>query len=211
MNIDVFNKIRAYGIVPVVALDNADKALPLADSLIEGGLPIVEITFRTPAAAKAIEIIASKRPEIIVGAGTVITRENLKVAKDAGASFAVSPGLNPSVVEYSLSVDFPFIPGIATPSEIEIGLSFGLSLLKFFPAAPLGGLKYLASIYAPYRHTGVKFMATGGIKSEDALEYLSSPAIAAIGGSWLAKTSDINAGNWNEIAQKCRAASALKK
>ncbi len=207
----VFEKISSLGIVPVIAVDNVDKAIPLADALAAGGLPVVEITFRTPAAAEVIAAIAKARPEMTVGAGTVLSPETLKIAKDAGASFAVAPGLNPRVVKAAADLDMPFVPGVATPSEIEQGLDFGLELLKFFPAEPMGGVKFLSSVYAPYKHTGVKFMVTGGISAEGAADWLACPAVAAVGGSWMAKSAEIAAGQWGEITAKCRAAAALRK
>lgn len=206
----IFHQISAFGIVPVIAIDDAEQALPLADALIEGGLPVIEVTFRTPAAAKVIETIAKNRPEILVGAGTVLTLETLKIAKDSGAVFAVAPGLNPRIVEAAADMGMPFIPGVATPSEIEQGLSYGLKLLKFFPAQAMGGLKYLSAIYAPYKSTGVKFMATGGIDAVSAADWLASPAIAAVGGSWIAKPADMAEGKWTEIASRCRIAAAIR-
>ena len=208
MKTPVFNQIARQGVVPVIAIDDAGKALPLADALLAGGLPIVEITFRTAAAAEVIATLARHRPEMTVGAGTVLSPDTLRLAAESGAKFAVAPGLNPRVAEAAASIGMPFIPGVATPSEVEQGLSFGLELLKFFPAGAMGGVKYLNAIYAPYRHTGVKFMATGGIKGEDVPEWLACPAVAAIGGSWIAKSADIAHGLWEEIEARSRAAAA---
>lgn len=210
MKFPIFDKISLQGIIPVIAIDNADKAIPLADALLAGGLRVVEITFRTEAAAEAISRIVKARSEMVVGAGTVLTVETLKAAREAGATFAVAPGFNPRVVEAAGEFNFPFIPGVATPSEIEQGLSYGLELLKMFPAEQLGGVSYLNAIYAPYKHTGVKFMVTGGIKAEGAPAWLASPAVVAVGGSWLAKASDIQENRWEEIAARSRAASALR-
>ncbi len=209
MKYSVFDKLAGEKIVPVIAIDNADDAIPLADALLAGGLSSVEITFRTSAAEEAIRRISSERPQMIVGAGTVLTVETLKAAKAAGAAFAVAPGLNPGIVEAAVEMDFPFIPGVATPSEIENGLSYGLDLLKLFPAEPLGGVKYLSAITAPYRHTGVKFMVTGGIKADGAKEWLNLADVAAVGGSWLAKSSDIAEGKWNEITLRAKEAATL--
>lgn len=203
---DIFDRIASIGVVPVIACDSASAALPLADALIEGGLPLAEITFRTEAAADVIREISSKRPEMIVGAGTVLSPATLKTAIDAGASFAVAPGLNPAVVAAAAEAAFPFVPGIATASEIENALGLSCRLLKFFPAEAIGGCRLLSSLYAPYKHTGVKFMPTGGVTPENLGSYLSLPAVAAVGGTWLAKPADIAAGNWKQITERCKAA-----
>ncbi len=207
MKYEIFDRLASERIVPVIAIDNADDAVPLADALLAGGLSSAEVTFRTPAAAEAIARIAKERPQMLVGAGTVLSPETLKAAKDAGAKFAVARGLNPRVVEAARELDMPFIPGVATPSEIEQGLSYGLDLLKLFPAEQLGGVKYLSAISAPYKHTGVKFMVTGGIKADGAKAWLELPVVAAVGGSWLATSKDIAAGKWAEIEALAREAS----
>lgn len=204
----VFETIQQFGIVPVVVMDSAQKALPLADALLEAGLPIVEVTFRTAAAAEVIEIMASERPELLVGAGTVITKDNLEQAKACGAKFAVAPGLNPAVVTRAGEIKLPFMPGIANPSDIEIALSLGCRVLKYFPAEALGGLKLLRAMAAPYNHTGVKFVPTGGITQANLGAYLSEPSVAAAGGTWLAKQADLSAGRWKEIVSRCQAAAA---
>lgn len=199
------------GVVPVITIDSPANALPLADALIQGGLSVIEVTFRTPAAAEVIQKIANQRPEIIVGAGTVLSSETLKIAADAGARFGVAPGLNPETVKAAQKMGFPFIPGIASPSEIELGLSLGCKLLKFFPAGALGGAKLLSAFSAPFKHTGVRFMPTGGVKLENLSEYISLPTVAAAGGTWIAKSSDISAGNWTEISKRCKEAVAQVK
>ena len=203
---EVFEKIAEFGVVPVIAIDSAEQALPLADALIAGGLPLAEITFRTEAAAETIRQIAKNRPQMLVGAGTVLTPATVAAARDAGAAFAVAPGLNARVVGSARALNLPFVPGTANPSDVEIGLELGCKLLKFFPAEALGGAKLLSAIYAPYKHTGVKFMPTGGVTADNLESYLSLPAVAAVGGTWLAKPADIAAGNWDAIADRCRAA-----
>ncbi len=205
---DVLNRIAELGVVPVVAIDAADHALPLADALLTGGLPVVEITFRTQAAAEAIRILSHERPDLIVGAGTVLTPETVKTAVDAGAQFAVAPGFNPRVVQAARELNLPFVPGIATPSDIEAALECGLRLLKFFPAEALGGTKLLSALSAPYRHTGARFMPTGGISPTNLDGYLALDTVAAVGGTWIAKKEDMAQGNWNEIAGRCREACA---
>ena len=212
---EVFEKIAEFGVVPVIAIDSAEQALPLADALIAGGLPLAEITFRTEAAAETISQIAKNRPQMLVGAGTVLTPATVAAAREAGAAFAVAPGLNARVVGSARALNLPFVPGTANPSDVEIGLELGCKLLKFFPAEALGGAKLLSAIYAPYKHTGVKFMPTGGVTADNLESYLSLPAVAAVGGTWLAKPADIAAGNWDAIAERCRAAckivASLKK
>lgn len=211
MKTEAFDRIASQGVVPVIVLEDASRAIPLADALLEGGLSIIEITFRTPAAAEVIATLAKERPAMTVGAGTVLSEETLRVARDAGAAFAVAPGLNPAVVGAAREMGMPFVPGVATPSEIEQGLSFGLELLKFFPAGPMGGVKYLSAIFAAYRHTGVRFLPTGGISDAAAAsEWLACPAVAAVGGSWVARAADIAAGRWDEISRLARAAASLR-
>lgn len=204
MSTTVLQKLESYGVVPVIAIESADSALSLADALIEGGLPVAEITFRTAAAADVISLLASKRPEIILGAGTVLTPENLRRAKDCGATFAVAPGFNPDVVNTAREIDLPFVPGINNPTDIEGALALGCRHLKFFPAEASGGIKYLNAIAAPYKHTGVKFMPTGGINIDNLADYLSLDIIAACGGTWIAKKPDIAEGLWSDIARRCR-------
>ena len=203
---DIFKKIAEFGVVPVIAIDSAEQALPLADALIAGGLPLAEITFRTAAAADVIRQISKNRPDVLVGAGTVLSPATVAEARDAGAAFAVAPGLNARVVGSARAFGLPFVPDTANPSDVEIGLELDCKLLKFFPAEALGGAKLLSAIYAPYKHTGVKFMPTGGVTADNLESYLSLPAVAAVGGTWIAKPADIAAGNWDAIAARCRAA-----
>lgn len=205
----VLSRIAELGVVPVIAIDSVDHALPLADALLAGGLPVVEITFRTAVAAEVIRILASQRPDLIVGAGTVLTPETVQVAVDAGARFAVAPGLNPRVVEAARKHGLPFVPGIANPSDIEAGLELGCKLLKFFPAEALGGGKLLSALSAPYQHTGVRFMPTGGASPNNLESYLKIKTVAAVGGTWIAKKEDMAEGKWDEIAQRCRDACAI--
>jgi 2-dehydro-3-deoxyphosphogluconate aldolase/(4S)-4-hydroxy-2-oxoglutarate aldolase len=204
LSTDILDKLAEYGVIPVIAIESVDHALGLADALIEGGLPVAEITFRTEAAADVISLLAEKRPELILGAGTVLTPENLQRAKDCGATFAVAPGLNPDVVKKAQDIDLPFVPGINNPTDIETALSFGCKVLKFFPAEASGGIKYLNAISAPYKHTGVKFIPTGGINANNLSSYLELPIILACGGTWIAKNEDMAAGNWSQIACRCK-------
>ncbi len=208
-NTSVVARIESAKIVPVIAIDHLEQALPLADALIEGGLPIAEITFRTKAAADVIRKIANMRPDVLIGAGTVLTVDTLHRAIDSGAKFAVAPGLNPRVVEEANKLDFQFSPGIMTPSDIEIGTEMGISLFKYFPAEAAGGIKLLKSISAPYAHLGLKFIPTGGITPANMNDYLGLSSVAAIGGTWLAKQAMIASGEWDAISRNCQEAVSI--
>jgi 2-dehydro-3-deoxyphosphogluconate aldolase / (4S)-4-hydroxy-2-oxoglutarate aldolase len=202
----ILNRVAALGVVPVIAIEKVEAALLLADALLEGGLPIVEITFRTAAAAEIIRRIARERPQLVVGAGTVLTPANLEAAKASGAAFAVAPGLNPQIVKQAQQMGLPFVPGVATPSDIEQGLALGCNLLKFFPAVALGGVPMIEALSAPYKHTGVRFMPTGGVNTGNLEAYLKLDTVAAVGGTWIAKRDDLTAGKWDDIRQRCKTA-----
>jgi 2-dehydro-3-deoxyphosphogluconate aldolase/(4S)-4-hydroxy-2-oxoglutarate aldolase len=195
-----------YGVVPVLAVENVEAALPLANALLQGGLPVVEITFRTAAAAEVIRVLAQECPGLVVGAGTVLTPANLKSAKDSGAAFAVAPGLNPDIVKRARDVGLPFVPGVATPTDIEMGLALGCKLLKFFPAEALGGVAMLEALSAPFQHTGLRFMPTGGLNLANLESYLKLQTVAAAGGTWIARRQDLLDGQWAEIRDRCIAA-----
>lgn len=204
----MIDRILAKRIVPVVVLDSPDHAEPLAEALLAGGLDIMEITFRTPAAEESIRRIAAKFPEILVGAGTLLETEQVMRAKAAGASFGLAPGLNPTIIAAAQQAGLAFSPGVMTPSEVEQAMSLGCKLLKFFPAEAAGGTAMLKSLAGPYAHTGVKFVPTGGITSANLASYLSVPVVAAIGGSWMVDKALVNAGNWAEITRLTREALA---
>src|SRR5579871_4800026 len=206
MSEEIFSRIAQLGVVPVITIENADAAIPLADALIESGLPVAEITFRTAAAAEAIRRISRERPKLIVGAGTVLTAANLEAAKASGAAFAVAPGLNPETVKQAQAIGLPFMPGIATPTDIELGLSLGCKYLKFFPAEALGGVGMIEALSAPYKHTGLRFMPTGGVNTNNLEAYLKVETVAAVGGTWIAKKEDLANGKWDEIRNRCKAA-----
>ena len=203
---EIFAVMRCCGVVPVIAIDDPASALPLADALIDGGLPIAEITFRTAAAAEVIATIAAKRTGITLGAGTLLSVENVRKAKEAGACFGVAPGLNPTVVGEAGRLGLPFIPGVITPSEIEQALDLGACCLKFFPAEAFGGVRTIKAFSAPYVHTGVHFMPTGGVTMANLGEYLTTDIVACVGGTWIAPRETIAAGNWEQIRANCRAA-----
>ena len=202
----VNEKLAEIKVVPVVAIESAESAVPLADALAGGGLPVAEVTFRTEAAAAVMTKLRKERPDVMVGAGTILTVENLRKAVDCGAVFGVAPGLNPKVVEEALKLGFPFAPGVMTPSDVERGLDYGLKALKLFPAGAAGGPKFLKSLAAPYLHTGVRFIPTGGVKQDNLGDYLSMDAVLAVGGTWIAKKDAIAAGEWEKITANARAA-----
>ncbi|MDR1891772.1 MAG: bifunctional 4-hydroxy-2-oxoglutarate aldolase/2-dehydro-3-deoxy-phosphogluconate aldolase [Oscillospiraceae bacterium] len=177
--------IQKVGVVPVIKLDSPDQALPLAEALVSGGLPVAEVTFRTDAAQESIQILSDEAPDILVGAGTVINTEQLERAYTAGAKFIVSPGFSRAVVERSLALGLPVFPGCATPSEIIAALDMGLETVKFFPAENYGGLKTIKALAAAFPQ--VKFIPTGGVSPANLAEYLSCPKILACGGSWMIK------------------------
>ncbi|MGL5260467.1 MAG: bifunctional 4-hydroxy-2-oxoglutarate aldolase/2-dehydro-3-deoxy-phosphogluconate aldolase [Lachnospiraceae bacterium] len=205
----ILEQIEKIGIVPVVVLDDTKDAEPLAKALCEGGLPCAEVTFRTDAAEESIRIMAEKYPDMLIGAGTVLTPEQVNRAVNAGAKFIVSPGLNPRVVEYCINRGIPVTPGTANPSNIETALEFNLNVVKFFPAEPLGGLNMIKAMAAPY--VGVKFMPTGGINPENVKEYLAYDRILACGGSWMVKDELIKAGNFEKIKELTREAANIVK
>ncbi|MDY3909436.1 MAG: bifunctional 4-hydroxy-2-oxoglutarate aldolase/2-dehydro-3-deoxy-phosphogluconate aldolase [Eubacterium sp.] len=205
----VLEQIEKIGIVPVVVLNDAKDAEPLAKALVNGGLPCAEVTFRTEAAEESIRIMSEKYPEMLVGAGTVLTTEQVDRAVAAGAKFIVSPGLNPKVVTYCLEKNIPVTPGTQTPSEMEQALELGLDVVKFFPAEPAGGLKMIKAVAAPY--TTLKFMPTGGINLDNVEEYLKYDRILACGGSWMVKGELVSAGKFDEIEKMTRDAADMVK
>lgn len=204
----IFDELSTHAIVPVIALDDPAAALPLADALIEGGLPVAEITFRTGAARATIEAIAKARPELLVGAGTVLEEAQVDAALDAGARFALSPGLDTAVLSHAASRGLPFAPGIMTPTDLQAALRAGCRMVKFFPAMPAGGPNMLKNIAAPYAHTGIRFNPTGGVTLDNLGDWLALKEVAAVGGTWIATRADIAAGNFAKIAANARAAVA---
>jgi 2-dehydro-3-deoxyphosphogluconate aldolase / (4S)-4-hydroxy-2-oxoglutarate aldolase len=201
---DMLKKINELGIVPVVKIENADDAVPLGKALLEGDLPVAEITFRTDAAEQAIKNLTKELPEVLVGAGTVLTIDQAKRATGAGAKFIVSPGFNPKVVDYCVSNNIPVTPGVNSPTQIEMALEHGLKVVKYFPAETSGGLKMLKSMSAPYGD--MKFIPTGGINADNLLSYLSFNKVLACGGSWMVKADLISAGKFDEITEKTKEA-----
>ena len=206
---DIFEEVGKIRIVPVVVLNDAEKAVPLAEALCKGGLPCAEVTFRTDAAEESIKRIAKARPDMLVGAGTVLSPEQADRAMAAGAKFIVSPGLNPKVVEHCLKNNYPVCPGIMTPTEIELAMSFGLERVKFFPAEQAGGLKMIKALAAPY--TKLKFMPTGGLNAQNITEYLAYEKIFACGGSWMCAGKLVNENKFDEIEKLTAEAAAFTK
>lgn len=203
----VFEKIHEIGIVPVIALEDVNAARPLAEALLRGGIACAEVTFRTAAAADTIRIMSEEYPELLVGAGTVLTTQQADEAWEAGASFIVSPGLNPKTVEHCINREMPVLPGVVTPSEIEMALSLGLTTVKFFPAEAAGGINMIKAMSAPYGN--VRFMPTGGISLANMGDYLSFSKVIACGGSWMVKKELIEQGQFDTITKL--SAEAMKK
>lgn len=200
-------ELRKIGMVPVIVLDSAEDAAPVADALCKGGIPCAEVTFRTAAAAEVISEMTKSHPEMLVGAGTVLTREQVDRALEAGAKFIVSPGLNPEVVTYCQEKDVPVIPGIATPSEMEQAIGLGLSAVKFFPAEAAGGLKMIKAMSGPY--TNMKFMPTGGITMKNMMEYLNTSCIFACGGSFVVTKEMVKEKRFDKIEAIAREVSDM--
>lgn len=206
MQSGIFDHIARLGVVPVIAIEQADQALALADALLEGGLPVAEITFRTGAAGDVIARLSEARPELITGAGTILTAANLQAAQAAGARFGLAPGYDPAITTAAARAGLPFAPGVMTPSELSLALGEGLSLFKFFPAGAAGGPAMLSAISAPFAHLSPRFIPTGGISLATMGDWLALPAVAAVGGTWIATRDDISRGDFAAITRKAREA-----
>ena len=202
----LLEKLSAIRLVPVVVINDAEKAVPLARALMDNGCGCMEITFRTAAAAEAIARISREVPDMLVGAGTLLTPEQVEQARHAGASFGVAPGFDPLVVKAASALGFPFVPGVSTASEMSQALSLGCLFQKFFPAEAAGGVKMLKSLLGAFRHTGVRIMPTGGIHAGYIGSWLEIPEVAACGGSWICEPSLIQSSEWEEIGRRTREA-----
>lgn len=202
-------QIAELKILPVIVLDKAEDIVPLGKVLAENGLPAAEITFRSDAAAEAIRLLRQAQPDMLIGAGTVLTREQVVAAKEAGASFIVSPGFNPNTVKACQELDIPIIPGINNASTIEAALEMSLTTVKFFPAEASGGVKMIKALLGPFSQ--LKIMPTGGVNTNNINDYLAIPGVIACGGSWMVDKALINAGEWDEIARLTREAVKLVK
>ena len=208
---DIVETLKGAGIVPVIVIEDEAKAVPLARALVAGGLPVLEVTFRTPAAAGAIARIKAEVPEAVVGAGTLLTREQVKAAQAAGAVFGVAPGFDPALVAYAQELGLPMVPGVATASELSQALAAGVPMVKFFPAEAAGGVKMIKNLLGAFRFTGVKFMPTGGINPQNVRDYLAVPEIVACGGTWIVPKETLAAGDWGRITALAAEAAAMAK
>lgn len=197
------------GIVPVIVIEKEEQAVPLAKALVKGGLPVLEVTFRTKAAAGALAAIRREVPEAIVGAGTLLTPQMVKDAKAAGAVFGVAPGFDPVVMAAAKAEDLPMCPGIATASELSQALTAGCTMVKFFPAEAAGGVKMIKNLLGAFRFTGVRFMPTGGVNLSNVADYLSVPEIVCCGGTWIVPKDALAAGDWAAIERLAADAAAL--
>ena len=196
---EMLKTIESFGVVPVVVLNDAKDAAPLAKALCEGGLPCAEVTFRTEAAEESIRIMATEFPEMVIGAGTVLTIDQVDRAVGAGAKFIVSPGFDPEIVDYCISKNIPVLPGCITPSEVTQAVKRGLEVVKFFPAEQFGGVATIKALAAPF--TSVRFMPTGGISAKNLADYLGFKKIIACGGSWMVKGDMVAAGEFDKIKE----------
>ena len=208
---ELYEQFHKLGVVPVVVLDEVKDAAPLAKALVEGGLPCAEVTFRTEAAAESIKVMTQAYPEMLVGAGTVLTTEQVDEAVVAGAKFIVSPGFDAEIVDYCIKNEIPVFPGCITPSEVAQAVKRGLKVVKFFPAEPAGGISMIKAMAAPY--VGLKFMPTGGINAKNLEDYLSSDKIICCGGSWMVKGDLVKAGEFDKIreltAEACKLVASI--
>ncbi|WJH38679.1 bifunctional 4-hydroxy-2-oxoglutarate aldolase/2-dehydro-3-deoxy-phosphogluconate aldolase (plasmid) [Aliirhizobium terrae] len=203
---DPIDIIAGLGVVPVIAIERASDAVPLADALLEGGLPVAEITFRTEAAADVLAAMRDARPELCIGAGTILEKPNLDRAIASGARFGLAPGYDPDIVDAAKAANLPFCPGIMTPSDLTLAAARGVRLAKFFPAGLAGGPKALSGISAPFAHRGIRFIPTGGVTESTIGDWLAIRQVVAVGGTWIAKTEDIRDGRFAEIAKNAKAA-----
>ena len=205
----IIEKLRQLKVVPVIALDYAEDILPLADTLDKNGLPVAEITFRSEAAADAISLLRANRPDFLIAAGTVLTAEQVMLARNSGADFVVTPGFNPKIVKLCQDLNFPITPGVNNPMAIETALEMGISAVKFFPAEASGGVKMIKALLGPYAQ--LQIMPTGGIGLHNIKDYLDIPNIVACGGSWFVEKKLIKAKNWTEIGRLVKEAVELTR
>jgi 2-dehydro-3-deoxyphosphogluconate aldolase/(4S)-4-hydroxy-2-oxoglutarate aldolase len=203
---DAFDVVAELGVVPVIAIENARDAIALADALLEGGLRVAEITFRTAAAAETLAVLKESRPELLIGAGTVLDLNSLNAAAAAGARFGLAPGYDPEIVDAAKALGLPFAPGVMTPSDLTAAVKRGVRLAKFFPAGAAGGPRALEAIAAPFAHLKVRFVPTGGVSLDTMEDWLKMKSVAAVGGTWIARTEDIRERRFAEIARKAKAA-----
>jgi len=207
---DLLDRIATLGVVPVVEIDDAADAVPLARALVEAGLPVLELTLRTPAALESVRRVAAEVPECLVGAGTLLDARMIQAAADAGAQFGVSPGVTRECLAAAAGLNLPYIPGAVSPAEVMTILGAGLRHVKFFPAGAHGGAATLRALAGPFAISGVRFMPTGGVTEGNASEYLALPCVFAVGGTWVAARADVAARRWEEIGRRARDAARLR-
>jgi 2-dehydro-3-deoxyphosphogluconate aldolase/(4S)-4-hydroxy-2-oxoglutarate aldolase len=204
---EIEEALSRKGIIAVLEIERETDAVPVAKALIEGGVTAIELALRTPAAEPSIALIAAELPEMMLGIGTIIENGQAeRVKKQKGVAFGVSPGINPAIVKEAVSLGLPFAPGIATPSELETALSLGCRTVKYFPAEGMGGIAFLKSMDAPYKHLGIRYIPLGGISQDNLKDYASFKQILAVGGSWIANRELIKEGNWKEITRRAKSA-----
>lgn len=199
---EILQRLEKSSVVAGFSVEKTEHAVPLAKALLAGGIDAIELTFRTPAALKAVEAIHEAVPEILLGVGTILSPEQVFQVKAAGADFAVAPGMNPCVIQAAKAIGLSFAPGIATPSDLEAAVELGCRFVKFFPAEASGGISYLRSMGAPYKHLGIKYFPLGGLNAVNMVDYLKEPNVPTIGGSWIVKQDLVNAGDWAGITAR---------
>ncbi|HAR66689.1 MAG TPA: keto-deoxy-phosphogluconate aldolase [Lentisphaeria bacterium] len=197
---EILRQLRTLGVVAGFSVEKAEHAVPIARALLEGGITAIELTLRSDAAMAGLTAICQEVPEMLVGVGTILTPDTAREVKAVGADFGVSPGMNPRVVRAAQEAGLPFAPGICTPSDLEQAIELGCRFVKFFPAAAAGGISYLRSMSAPYKHLGIEYFPLGGVNSENMAAYLEEPSVAAVGGSWIVKQDLVQRGDWTAIA-----------
>jgi 2-dehydro-3-deoxyphosphogluconate aldolase/(4S)-4-hydroxy-2-oxoglutarate aldolase len=208
---EILDRMERSGVIAVVVADMAAQVVPLARALVACGIDVMELTLRTPAAIDALRLLRREVPEMLTGVGTVLTSDQVEAVVDAGAAFAVAPGLNPRIVHKAKDMGLPFAPGVVTPSDIETAIELGCRELKFFPAEPSGGIRYLRSMYAPYEHLGLQFIPLGGISTDNMRGYLYDEAVPAVGGSWIAPRKLIQTENWSAVIDNATEAHNIVK
>ena len=196
---EMLDRMKRSGVIAVIVVDHVEHVVPLARALVACGIDAIELTLRTPAAIEALSLVRREVPEILAGVGTVLTTDQIEAIAAAGAEFAVSPGFNPRVVTRAKELGLPFAPGVVTPTDIEAAIELGCRELKFFPAEPSGGIKYLRSMFAPYAHLGLQFIPLGGVSADNMAAYLYDDAVLAVGGSWIAPRKLIQTANWSAV------------
>lgn len=202
---ELIRRLERSQVVAVFSVDRADQATPIVRSLLAGGIDAIELTLRTPVAMEAVKRVCLEVPEMLLGVGTILTVEAVAEVKAAGAAFGFSPGLNPRVVRAAHEIGLPFAPGICTPSELEAAIELGCRLVKFFPAEASGGLTYLRSMAAPYKHLGIQYLPLGGLSTDNLLDYLNEANIPAVGGSWIVKKDLVDNENWSGLTDRAAA------